>query len=501
MFLKSRYRYLQIFLVFLVLTPLLFWVSSKLSRQHAVTDLAAELEEELMLFARKLEDYVTGFDYLSSAIVTSREITNLLGNPLDQSAVKTANSYLSSLNEQVHASAIYVMDMEGNTLAASNWQLEKSFVGKNYGFRPYFKTAGSGAVGRDVAVGATSGKLGYYIARPVFDTGSERVLGVVVIKVSLEELRLFFSDLSLSVLVADKDGVIFLASEKRWQFKTLRPLTSTKISWIRRVRRFANETLTLWPLKQETYWDEFTKIVILDDGEEYLTQGTLLLSYGWEMHVFKPTDEVDEHVFFAMVGAGLFATLALLSVIVLMQRRDYLQDLREAAIHDFLTGLYTRRYMQDAALAQISRINRGQMSSIAAAMIDIDHFKAVNDQYGHRAGDQVLKAVGKAIIAEIRRGDIPVRYGGEEFLVIINTHQTCDAGRTVQRILKSIKNLHFRGSIRSLKITASAGIAHYSKDEELEDLLNRADELLYRAKEDGRDRFYDDECHKPEEPQ
>ncbi|MCG7937026.1 MAG: hypothetical protein JAY68_20510, partial [Candidatus Thiodiazotropha taylori] len=206
MFLKARFRYLQIFLVFLVLTPLLFWVSSKLSRQHAMTELASETEEELMLFARKLEDYLTGFDYLSSAIVTSREITSLLGKPLDQSTIKTANSYLSSLNEQVHASAIYVMDREGNTLAASNWQLEKSFVGINYGFRPYFKTAMNGAVGRDVAVGATSGKLGYYIARPVFDTGSDKALGVVVIKVSLEELRLSFSDLSLSVLVADQDG-------------------------------------------------------------------------------------------------------------------------------------------------------------------------------------------------------------------------------------------------------------------------------------------------------
>ena len=433
--------------------------------------------------------------------MTSREITNLLGSPADERAVEIANTYLSGLNEEVRASAIYVMDRDGNTLAASNWQLEKSFVGQNYGFRPYFNIARGGSLGRDVAVGATSGILGYYIARPVFGTASDEVLGVTVIKVSLEELRLFFSDLSLSILVADKDGVIFIASEERWQFKALRPLTTSRINRIRRVRRFASETLTLWPMKQEAYWDEFSKVVILDDDEEYLTQGTLLLSYGWEMHVFKPTDEVDEHIFFAIVGTGLFTALALLSVIVLIQRREYLQDLREAAIHDFLTGLYTRRYMQDAALAQISRINRGQMSSMAAAMIDIDHFKAVNDQYGHRAGDQVLKAVGKAIISEIRRGDIPVRYGGEEFLVIINTHKSCDASRTVQRILESIKNLHFRGSARSLKISASAGVAHYSKDEGLEDLLNRADQLLYRAKEDGRDRFYDDECNKPEEPQ
>ncbi|MCU7811945.1 MAG: diguanylate cyclase, partial [Candidatus Thiodiazotropha sp. (ex Notomyrtea botanica)] len=89
----------------------------------------------------------------------------------------------------------------------------------------------------------------------------------------------------------------------------------------------------------------------------------------------------------------------------------------------------------------------------------------------------------------------------EEFLVIINTHSDCDASRTVRRILGRIKTMHFRGPIRKLNITASAGIAHYQRDETLEDLLHRADELLYRAKQDGRDRFYDDECDMPKESQ
>ncbi|MCU7795587.1 MAG: diguanylate cyclase [Candidatus Thiodiazotropha sp. (ex Myrtea spinifera)] len=499
MIFRSRYRYLIIFLIFAILTPLLFWSSTHITRQQGLTDLAVDAENDLMLFARQLEQRLIGYDHLSGSISTSRQILAALRNPHDKVLVSTVNQYLEALNEEVHANAIYVMDLEGNTLAASNWQLKKSFVGKNYSFRPYFQHAMEGSPGRDVAVGATSGVLGYYVARPVLD--ADQIVGVVVVKVTLEEMRLLFADLDLRLLVADRDGVIFLASHDSWRFKTLRQVTSSKHEAIRQVRRYADEPLRLWPIEEVEDWNGVSKLVILDDGEEYLSQATLLLSRGWEMHVFKPTYEVDEHVYFAMVVSGLVSALALLLVLFLMQRFDYLQDLREAAIHDYLTGLYTRRYMQDAARAQISRINRGQINNFSAAMIDIDHFKQVNDQYGHRAGDQVLRAVGKAISSEIRRGDIPVRYGGEEFLVIINTHSDCDASRTVSRILSRIKTMHFRGPIRKLNITASAGIAHFQQDETLEDLLHRADELLYRAKQDGRDRFFDDECDMPKELQ
>jgi len=313
-------------------------------------------------------------------------------------------------------------------------------------------------------------------------------------------LRLLFSDLNLHIVVADKDGVIFLASDNSWLFHTIRPLSPSRLDAIRRVKRYPDKALTQWSTEQIENWDEVSKLVFLSDGSEHLGQATLLLSRGWEVHVFDATLEVDHYVYAAMLVSGLAVTLTFILALYLIQRREYLRDLREAAIRDFLTGLYTRRYMQDAATAQISRISRGQLNGIAAVMIDIDYFKLVNDRYGHRAGDQVLRAVGSAISLEIRRGDIPVRYGGEEFLVIINILNACDASCSVRRILTAIKQLQFRGSIKKLKITASAGVAHYRDGETLEELLERADGLLYQAKQDGRDRFYDDTCAKPQEP-
>ncbi|MEW8029142.1 MAG: diguanylate cyclase [Candidatus Thiodiazotropha sp.] len=492
MILRSRYRYLLVFLFFILFTPLLMWSSVQVTREQGLTGLAADAENDLMLYVRNFDEYLTRYDHLSGSVATSRLILDLLRNPEERSVVMAANRYLEALNEEVHANTVYVMDLMGNTLAASNWQAEKSFVGKNYSFRSYFQRAIDGIQGRDVAVGATSGVLGYYAARPVLDAGE--VIGAAVIKLTLEEMRLMFADLNMQILVADRDGVIFLASDERWRFKTLRPLTSSQMERIRKVKRYADNPLIPWSTVETQPRDEVSKLLVLDDGIEYLAQATLMLSRGWEMHVLKPASEVDNQVYFAMIASGLVCAIALLSLLLLIQRHDYLQDLRDAAIHDFLTGLYTRRYLQDTAKAQISRMDRGQVNSFSAAMIDIDHFKRVNDDFGHRAGDQVLRAVGSAIASEIRQGDIPVRYGGEEFLVIINSKTDCDSTRIVRRILERIKTMSFRGPIRRLKITASAGVAHYQPGETLEQLLQRADELLYRAKEDGRDRFYDDLC-------
>ncbi|MEW8507313.1 MAG: diguanylate cyclase [Candidatus Thiodiazotropha sp.] len=496
---RHRY-YLFLALMFGILTSLTIWTTTHFTRQQGLTQLAGETEDDLMLFVRELEAYLVGYDRLASSIASSRQVTTLLRFSSDKQVVGAANSYLHKLNEEVHASAIYVMDVDGNTLAASNWQAEKSFVGKNYGFRYYFQRAVKGIVGRDVAIGKTSSVLGYYIAHSVLDPETNRIIGVAVIKVSLDELGLLYADLDLQLLVADRDGVIFLASEPSWRYKSLRSLTSKAREKIRKFKRYAGTGITPWSVRDVRYRDGISKLVVLDDGEEYLAQATLLLSRGWEMHVFKPTKEVDEHVYFAVIASFLVNALLFLAVLYLNQRHRYVQGLRNAAIHDFLTGLYTRRYMEDAANAQISRINRGQVSMVSVAMIDIDHFKWVNDEFGHRAGDQVLRLVGKAIASEIRKGDIPVRYGGEEFLVIIHSHNECDASHVTRRVLERLKKLSFRGPIRKLKITASAGLAHYRKGESLDDLLQRADDLLYKAKEDGRDRYYDDECNKPERP-
>lgn len=160
----------------------------------------------------------------------------------------------------------------------------------------------------------------------------------------------------------------------------------------------------------------------------------------------------------------------------------------ESAIRDPLTGLFTRLYMEDRVESLLSSHNRGDVRGVAVVMFDIDHFKPFNDNYGHDVGDRVLKQVADAMLDSVRKTDIPVRYGGEEFLVFVSS----DAGaatKLAERIRENVAALPLEVEGESVQITISGGVASHEKDETLEQFIKRADQLLYEAKREGRNRI------------
>ncbi|WP_435302501.1 cache domain-containing protein, partial [Escherichia coli] len=118
--------------------------------------------------------------------------------------------------------AAYLMDTRGLTIAASNWNRPSSFVGQNYRFRPYFEAAMQGLTGRFYGVGATTGKPGYFIAAPLPAEAPAR--GVVAVKISLDPFEAALAAGGDTVLLADRDGVVFLSTEAEWRYRTLAPL-------------------------------------------------------------------------------------------------------------------------------------------------------------------------------------------------------------------------------------------------------------------------------------
>ena len=116
------------------------------------------------------------------------------------------------------------MDRDGNTLAASNWDLPLTFVGKNFGFRPYFREALAGRAGRFYGIGITTSEPGYFIAQPVRD-GATRVAGVVAVKISLDEFERNWSGSEDTIVLADRAGVVFLSNRPDWKYRSLRRLS------------------------------------------------------------------------------------------------------------------------------------------------------------------------------------------------------------------------------------------------------------------------------------
>jgi diguanylate cyclase (GGDEF)-like protein len=153
---------------------------------------------------------------------------------------------------------------------------------------------------------------------------------------------------------------------------------------------------------------------------------------------------------------------------------------------DALTGLAAFRVLHDRLNAEIERSKRS-LEGCAVLFIDLDHFKQVNDVYGHEAGNQVLRAVGSEIKSAIRASDLAARYGGDEFVVILTRTDLAGAHRVAEAIRAGIEGVGRRLGFPVGLITASIGVAEYDVTKPHEgELLIRADRALYHAKSAGR---------------
>lgn len=160
----------------------------------------------------------------------------------------------------------------------------------------------------------------------------------------------------------------------------------------------------------------------------------------------------------------------------------------ESAIRDPLTGLFTRLYMEDRVETLVNNHNQRDGLDLSLVMFDIDHFKPFNDNYGHDVGDRVLKQVAGVILDQVRKTDIPVRYGGEEFMVFVSANEQA-AAKLAERIRKAVEALPLEVEGKKVQITISGGVTSHQPNEDLEDFIKRADQQLYKAKHEGRNRI------------
>src|SRR5580704_11818334 len=170
--------------------------------------------------------------------------------------------------------------------------------------------------------------------------------------------------------------------------------------------------------------------------------------------------------------------------------RNNLDHSLELAVTDQLTGLHNRRYMTGQLGALVNRAVRGG-GPVAALMVDIDHFKKINDSFGHDIGDEVLREFAVRLASNVRAIDLPCRYGGEEFMVIMPGTRLEDAQRIAERIRLHVAGSPFRVGNEPLSVTISIGVAATGgAGDSAEALLKRADEAVYAAKAAGRNAVF-----------
>ncbi|MCG3179241.1 MAG: Response regulator PleD [Phycisphaerae bacterium] len=169
-------------------------------------------------------------------------------------------------------------------------------------------------------------------------------------------------------------------------------------------------------------------------------------------------------------------------------RTKRLQDmLLERAKIDPLTGLANRRAVIERLEQEWARIQR-QGGTLSFVMADVDNFKCVNDRHGHGAGDRLLMEIARVLLAQCRKCDLPARYGGEEFSLVVPGEATPGAVAMAERCRGGIQEIRLQVGAGTLRVTASFGVADSSSCDSAAALIEQADEALYQAKHDGRNR-------------
>lgn len=168
--------------------------------------------------------------------------------------------------------------------------------------------------------------------------------------------------------------------------------------------------------------------------------------------------------------------------------------LREKVIRDELTGVFSRRYLFESMRQHVAQFSRPGPPVLSCLMVDVDHFKAVNDRYGHLEGDRILRRIAETVYTMTRKGDVVARFGGEEFVVVLPSTDADGAVLVAEKLRRAVAD-----ECRDEGVTISIGVAWYttpegeyvrllSSDEAMDSLLRKADEALYRAKREGRNR-------------
>ena len=298
---------------------------------------AAQREKRLQVDAihRTLEVQALGLRgtvarYKHIPFVTAQhpDIQALLKAPRDLALVAKVNRYLQQTSQRVGSNALYLMDANGQTLAASNWQQADSFVGQNYGFRPYFKDALAGRDGFFYAIGNNTQVPGMFISAPVrvgkSPTGA-RPLGVLVIKVSLGDIEDAWRRTQDPVYLADAWGVIFLGSITDWQYKATQPLSATALAWIRGNRQYGDrldfEPPAWQQLRVQGEASYETRALLDGRAQQFLSLEEELPEFRWKLVVM--TDLAPVH-WARWIGQALTLLLALVLwlVLKLAQQRE-----------------------------------------------------------------------------------------------------------------------------------------------------------------------------------
>ncbi|ELY1988495.1 sensor histidine kinase [Vibrio harveyi] len=235
---SQRNRIILIFFAFYFLCAFIggHWVWS-----HSYQSLLDKHQSQLERFSSHIQNKLDKYAHIPHLLSKDEPLVEALLNPENSAQLEITNRYLESVNGVIEAADTYLIDKWGTTIAASNWRKERSFVGRNFAFRPYFKQAITGQRSQYYALGSTSSKRGYYYSYPIVYAGG--VIGVVVVKMDLSKIEDNWQQPNSVFVASDPNGIVFMSSRNDWLFKSLQPLEEPTAAEVWASRQYLNTTI------------------------------------------------------------------------------------------------------------------------------------------------------------------------------------------------------------------------------------------------------------------
>jgi len=237
--------------------------------------------------------------------------------------IKSANGFLKKANEQLHTSAVFLLNPSGFTVASSNYEEEKSFIGKNYAFRPYFQHAVENDTGRFLAFGVTSNKLGYYISRALYL--DEIFQGVIVIKIDLNPIKNIIKGLDGEFLLVDEKNIVFLSSNQKFLFKSLGTLKAYDRLLITKTRQYPLKRIKPLDLKHSSSPYDGQKSVTLridKTSKAYLLEKKKIDQLNWSIWLLGDATTIWNQSLKNGISLSALAFISLITFYLLYKRRQ-----------------------------------------------------------------------------------------------------------------------------------------------------------------------------------
>lgn len=401
--------------------------------------LASDARHRAEIYAQSLEGAIERFGYLPAAAALDGNVQRLLATPSDQEQVAEVNAYLETLNRAAGGTVLYLLEPGGRTIAASNWNTPETYVGADFSYRPYFTEAMAGHGGRFYAIGTLTGVPGYFISAPVMKDG--KVAGVMATKVNLDPLEAVWHEAADTVLVADEHGIVFLASDPKLKFRTLRAIDAATAAEIARTRQYGHKSYPLLRLgsEQESGGLTFVGGSDISPGGLVIRDEKDLATYGWRLLLFADAAPVVLTGRSARIGMAL--ALAMLGLI----------------------GLYWRQHLRRA------RESLAAQAALAAAHRELEGKVAA------RTGD--LSAANTRLAAEIeerRRAEGELRAAQDE---LVQAAKMATLGQMAAGVTHELNQP--LTALRALADNTAKLIAH-GREEEAEANLGRIATLVDR---------------------